>query len=391
MEITFSPHDSIMILGYRLSPFIMLLMLVALLSFIAFFIYMKRTLRHLDPTSVMPKRVKYAFDTLTEGVIIMDAKGRIILANSTMADKLGCTVEALLGLDASRLDWMNPETNRPLETVPWIEVMASGEKRPGIPLSIATRTNELRSFITNISPILDETGKSRGALATFDDVTELQKKNDQLSEMLEMLQESNYRIELQNQKLEVLATQDSLTGCLNRRAFFKAAERYVASAAAEGGDLACIMLDIDLFKSINDTYGHAVGDQALQHFAQNLKSEVRSDDAVCRYGGEEFCLLLPNCDVEKAAKIAEGIRTHIAAQTLQIDDRTEIHLTASFGVSGMFNRSDGIEDLLGRADRAVYEAKEGGRNRVVAWDRVREIEFAQQVEDQRAQTSPFNA
>lgn len=390
MEISFSPHDSLLLLGYRVSPLIMLLVLVALLSFFGFFVYMKRTLRHLDPSTVMPKRVKQAFDTLTEGVLIMDAKGRIILANCTFADKVGCTVETLLGLNAAQLEWINPATNSPLDTVPWVEVMANGKIRSGIPLSIATRTNEIRAYMANISPILDDTGKSRGALATFADVTELEEKNNQLSEMLEMLQLSNERIELQNQELEVLSKQDSLTDCLNRRAFFELSEDYIASAAVEGSGLACIMVDIDLFKSINDTYGHAVGDQVIQLFAQNLKSEVRNDDAVCRYGGEEFCILLPNCNIEGAARIAEGIRANIASHTPQIAQGIEIHLTASFGVSDMLSRSDGIEDLLGRADRALYEAKEGGRNRVVAWDREREIEFVQQSEERRAQTSPFN-
>ena len=245
--------------------------------------------------------------------------------------------------------------------------------------------------MTNISPILDDTGNSRGALATFDDVTDLEEKNNQLSEMLEMLQVSNERIELQNQELEILATQDSLTGCLNRRAFFELSKHYIAKAAAQGDHLTCIMVDIDLFKSINDKYGHAVGDQAIQYFAGSLKSDVRSDDAVCRYGGEEFCILLPNCSIEGAARIAESIRTNITAQALPIAQGIEIHLTASFGVSDMLSNSDGIEDLLGRADRALYEAKKGGRNRVVAWDRARETAFLQETEDRRAKTSPFNA
>jgi diguanylate cyclase (GGDEF)-like protein/PAS domain S-box-containing protein len=342
----------------------MLLVLFALLSFIAFFVYMKRTLRHLDPTTVMPKRVKYAFDTLTEGVIIMDAKGRIILANRAFADKLGCTVEALMGLKASQLDWINPETNSPLERAPWLEVMANGRNRSGI--------------MANISPILDDAGRSRGALATFDDVTELERKNNQLSEMLEMLQRSNDRIELQNQELEVLATHDSLTGCLNRRAFFELAEDYMAKVAAEGSDLACIMLDIDLFKSINDNYGHGVGDQTLQYFSRNLQSEVHSVGAVCRYGGEEFCILLPDSDIERAAEIAERVRTKIVAQTLQIAPQgIEIHLSASFGVSDTNCGADGIEELL-------------GRTRVVAWDRARETEFVQQTEDRRAHPSSVN-
>jgi diguanylate cyclase (GGDEF)-like protein len=263
-----------------------------------------------------------------------------------------------MGLKASQLDWINPETNSPLERAPWLEVMANGRNRSGIPLNIAIGPNEFRSFMANISPILDDTERSRGALATFDDVTELEKKNHQLSEMLEMLQRSNDRIELQNQELEVLATHDSLTGCLNRRAFFEMAEQCRAEAAAEGSAFACIMLDIDLFKSINDNYGHAVGDQVLQFFARNLRAELRGDDAVCRYGGEEFCILLPKSDIGKAAEIAERIRTKIAAQTLQIAPQgIEIHLSASFGVSDTNCGADGIEELLGRTKQNSYSKR----------------------------------
>ena len=132
------------------------------------------------------------------------------------------------------------------------------------------------------------------------------------------------------------------------------------------------------------------GDQKIKVSWQNLKSKVRSDDAVCRYGGEEFCLLLPKCSLEKAAKIAENICVSIASQPLQVNDGTEIHVTASLGVSEMLNSSEAFEDVLGRADKAVYKAKEEGRNRVVAWDREREIEFVQQSEERRAQTLPFN-
>ena len=209
--------------------------------------------------------------------------------------------------------------------------------------------------MANVAPILDGKGKSRGALATFDDVT--------------ALEDSHRKMEIQNQKLEILATQDSLTGCLNRRAFYEKAKEYLAATAAGGSNLACIMADIDLFKSFNDRYGHAVGDQVIQFVAATLKSALRKDDVVCRYGGEEFCLLFSNSDIENAVTIVERIRHEIETQSPSaIPDKPEIRISASFGVSDLSLGAKDIEELITQADKALYKAKADGRNRVVPWE-----------------------
>ena len=381
LEISFMPQGLNFVMGYRLSPFTLLLVFFGLISFIGFMIFLRKALRHLDPTTVMPKRVKYALDTITDGVIIVDTEERIILANSAIANKLGCTIKALMGLRASELDWVHPETNKPPEVLPWSQAISQKEIQSDIPLKLAAKFNDVRFFRTNAAPILDDKGKSRGALATFNDITELDKKNQELSEMLELLQQSNYKVELQNQELEVLATKDSLTGCLNRRAFFAKAEQYMAGSTAEGFNLACIMVDIDLFKSINDSYGHAVGDEVIKYLAKTLKSATRGDDAVCRYGGEEFCMLLPNCDIEKTSIIAERIRHKIVEDGAKsIAQAPGIRISASFGVSDLTCGANNIEELISQADRALYIAKEGGRNCLVSWDSDKENAFLQQGE-----------
>lgn len=230
--------------------------------------------------------------------------------------------------------------------------------------------------MVNSAPVLDEKGKSRGAVVTFDDVTELEKQSYQLSRMVELLQRSRDKITRKNKELEILASRDSLTDCLNRRAFFRAAEQYRAAATREGSNSACIMADLDLFKSVNDRYGHAIGDQVIQYFARTLQSEVRDDDIICRYGGEEFCILLPRCDLEKAVGIVERIRQKIAAQGAQaIPDVPGLRVSASFGVSDLTLGAPSIDGLLTQADTALYKAKEGGRNRVTCWNSETEIQF----------------
>ncbi len=379
LEISFIAEESTVIMGYQIKPFNLLLIFFAIASFTGFILYMRKALRHLDPSSVMPNRVKYAFNALTEGIILLDQKEHIILANTAFARKLGCEPKALMGIKASKLNWIDPETKKPFEKLSWIDDLLQGKSRAGIPLYLNTEKKDVRTLMVNGSPILDDKGRSRGAILTFDDITELESKNIQLSDAMKTLEKSRYKLELQNQELEVLATRDPLTGCLNRRAFHKMADQYMLETSSKGVNLACIMTDIDLFKPINDTYGHSVGDQVITYFADIIKSEVRENDAVSRYGGEEFCLLLPNCDIEKVTAIAERIRIKMSEGAYAINDAPGISVSASFGISDSNFGAKSIEELVKQADRALYKAKETGRNRVVPWDNEMTFDFMEEV------------
>lgn len=130
------------------------------------------------------------------------------------------------------------------------------------------------------------------------------------------------------------------------------------------------MTDIDFFKSVNDTYGHAVGDCVLKTVAKAIKKELREYDIPSRYGGEEFTILLPNTSLEEATVVAERLRSQIEKKSINIEDYhiegvSSINVTISVGVSIWKNTFDVPENLYQAADKALYEAKEGGRNRVV--------------------------
>lgn len=382
LEIRFVPKEGFNVFGYRLTPFTILMVFSAVISFIGFLMYMKKSLRYLDPSSVMPHRVKYALDTLIEGVLLLDTKERIVLANSIFLEKLGYSAKELIGTKPSLLNWVDHKTNNPASTLPWVHTLSEGEKQSGIPLDIHTRSQGMLTFIVNSAPVPDDNGKNRGAVVTFDDVTELEKQSYQLSRMVEMMKTSREEIKNKNKELEILATQDSLTGCLNRRAFFQKAEQYFAQAALNGEILACIMADIDKFKTINDTYGHATGDQVIQFVAGILNSKVRGADIVSRYGGEEFCILLKNCDADNASAVAEKMRKKIAEHDTHSDSQTlDIPISASFGVCDTHSEPRGINELLSKADRALYKAKEEGRNRVVSWNSINEVEHLHKTEN----------
>jgi len=156
---------------------------------------------------------------------------------------------------------------------------------------------------------------------------------------------------------ELQASTDGLTGLLNRRSF----ENKVRVLRRQGSSFALVMADLDEFKRVNDTYGHDAGDRALRTFAETLRSSVHSDDIVCRYGGEEFAVVLPDCSASKAAEAMERVRVVLAG----ICGRGESPaFTASFGVI-VCDPDDELETLVARADAALYRAKRQGRDRVV--------------------------
>lgn len=175
-------------------------------------------------------------------------------------------------------------------------------------------------------------------------------------------------IALENSRLfeerERQAVTDTLTGLYNRRAFFDTAEKEVVRARRYQRPLSLILFDIDHFKAVNDTYGHLIGDQVLRVLSSRVKKAVRSTDFVCRYGGEEFLVLMPECDRDEALAMAERLR-QIASEMTVVTAGGSLSLTISLGVASLSSDGDeSVEALINRADRAMYEAKAAGRNAV---------------------------
>ena len=166
--------------------------------------------------------------------------------------------------------------------------------------------------------------------------------------------------------LQELARTDSLTGLFNRRYFFEIAWKEFAKSIRYHRPLSVIILDLDLFKGINDTYGHLVGDQVLLHIGDLLRKAVRKPDIPARYGGEEFVVLLPETDGVHAQFFAERLRILLADSPIQCNNDT-VHLTASIGVAGKSHSEEveTLDQLISRADQALYKAKEAGRNLVI--------------------------
>jgi len=165
------------------------------------------------------------------------------------------------------------------------------------------------------------------------------------------------------QKLELLSRTDSLTGLLNRRAFDEILENELSRYKRTGEIYSLLMLDIDHFKRINDKYGHATGDVAIQTITQSCKSALRSHDIVARIGGEEFCVLLPYTNNKVAFTVAEKLREIVANTKIAVAS-DDITMTISIGVSQVDKADTDYTAIVKRADKNMYKAKEAGRNKV---------------------------
>jgi diguanylate cyclase (GGDEF)-like protein len=227
--------------------------------------------------------------------------------------------------------------------------------------------------------------------------TELQRTNDQLMQVNQALvrtvadlESAQAKISQQNAELERLASRDSLTGCLNRRAVYAQLETAFARNVERGAELCCLMVDIDHFKRINDRFGHTMGDHAIQAVAVCLSNAIRLTDLLGRYGGEEFCLVFPDTELAEAAELAERLRIRVEAEAGdRVRTAFSMIITVSCGVSSTRCGATTPLELIDQADKALYAAKEAGRNCVMALDPiVDQRHMAELIEPQVKRITP---
>lgn len=170
-------------------------------------------------------------------------------------------------------------------------------------------------------------------------------------------------------ELKILASRDPLTNLFNRRALEETAIKVLGLSRRGGRPVALLLMDLDRFKAINDKYGHKAGDRVLLAFAEHLNDYSRVPDLVCRFGGEEFLVLLPDTGLAEAQQIAERIRNSWQQKTITTE-KADVQVTVSIGVAELKQYAEeNLFDLVDRADQALYQAKEQGRNRVKTWGR----------------------
>jgi diguanylate cyclase (GGDEF)-like protein len=210
-------------------------------------------------------------------------------------------------------------------------------------------------------PLRSRDGYNVGALCSMDT-----KVRDLSPEQVTVLEDLAQLI-VDELELRTQASTDALTGMMSRRAFNEQGDREIARASRYGSSLSCALIDADHFKSINDIYGHGVGDLALKHLASICRKELRTPDCIGRIGGEEFAIMLPETELGAAIEVAERLRKTIAATPLDAGGGRTVRLTASIGVAAYSESMRTFDALLSNADFAMYDAKNNGRNRVASY------------------------
>jgi diguanylate cyclase (GGDEF)-like protein/PAS domain S-box-containing protein len=367
IEIAFRPPvTATNILGFS-RTLVGLVGFMVVAGFPGFYFVLRRALRELDPSRAIPERVKAAFDTLAEGVLIMDEREYIVLANDAFVRNIysGESGEALLGMNVNELPWLPSDHASMAAEFPWQTALHHADPVLGRPMRLSRQSGDNRRLLVNSTRIVDGQGVVRGLIATFYDVTMLHETNEQLKLSIEQLNISQHRISEQNQQLKILAASDPLTGCLNRRSFFAEAELALRRASDQRQYMSLLMLDVDHFKSINDRFGHGVGDEVLVGLVDVLCRTCRASDLIGRYGGEEFCIMVVGLAEKDVERLAERIRLAVADVTTWLPDHRRV--TTSIGIASLGGGRSAIADLVRRADEALYAAKTAGRNRVVSW------------------------
>lgn len=320
-------------------------------------VVLSRTLRYLNPNKVVPQRVRSAFETLAGGLMLLDRTGVIVHANGKLASMVGTPIEELIGANVSDLAW---ETEDGSGLFSWQRSLKNEKQVCGEVIRL-NRNSMTYTYTANSAPIFGSKGNCRGVMVSFDDVTALENKKADLARMVDVLKTSRDQVTRQNKELKFLASRDPLTKCFNRRSFWEVFDK--AWQDTEVNRLSLLMIDIDHFKSINDTHGHSVGDDVLRDLGDLLIRLFGEENIVCRFGGEEFAILLLNSSIAEAFDMAGQLRNRLVAKKIG-----GLNVTASIGVSnGEFGAMD-PQHLLDQADQSLYVAKRNGRDRAVRFD-----------------------
>ena len=365
LEVRWAPHGGVRVFGKTVRTDLTLTIFVAASLFVGFSVFLRRVLRQINPSKVVPNRVRDALNALSEGLLVLDCDNSIVLANESFATATGKSTDTLLGTRPGQFAFQVVDGNGEATTdiLPWDASTRREKPTKGILLAHG-EGEDRRTYSVSTVPVKNEKNVTRGLVASFEDVTLLQRKQEELRFALTALRVSTDEVRKQNHELEWLATRDTLTGCLNRRSFFHAFENYWRDAQTQQLPMSGVMVDIDFFKAVNDNHGHGMGDEVLRQVSAVLMKTVGETDLVCRYGGEEFTILMPNTTIDDAEMKAEQCR--LAVKSLRFE---KLSITASLGVSALCQNPEFPQDLLDQAGRCLYVAKRNGRNQVVRWDR----------------------
>lgn len=296
-----------------------------------------------------------ALRSAANGVMITDRTGTITWVNPATCSITGYSADELVGRHTRILK--SGRHDQAFYARLWETVMR-GDRWSGTIVNRRKDGSEYQEEQT-IAPVLDENGAITHFIAIKQDVTEQRRIQAELAARMT-------EIESLNGQLREQAVRDPLTGLHNRRYLEEMMKRDFSRADRSGESLVVAMIDVDHFKRINDAHGHAVGDRVLLQLAEVLLAHVRSSDLVCRFGGEEFVVVMPHAEMPGASKRAEKWRTAFAARAVEGREGAVVSCTISIGLARYRDAGEPFSACLKRADEALYAAKDAGRDRVAS-------------------------
>lgn len=302
---------------------------------------------------------------LSSAVIACDAQLRITQWNKAAEDLYGWQEAEVLGRyidEVCKTEFMGEGGRGEAQRKLFAEKKWRGELKQ-------RRRDESELWVDASATLLeDEHGNFAGGVTINHDITERKLAEEELRSAKEAIEEINRTLQHAFEREQLASRTDSLTGVFNRRYFFELIEYEFAATRRYQRSLSIVMFDVDLFKQINDTYGHQVGDEVLKHVSRVVRGQLRESDVLSRYGGDEFVILLPNSDENEAAAVLRRIHRRIRSSKYLIEGKTPIDVTISAGIASWQAGMESPGQLIRLADEAMYSAKGAGRNRMAISD-----------------------
>lgn len=317
--------------------------------------------------------LRHILELLPVGVWIMDKDGRITHGNPAGRRIWGgARYVGPEDFGEYRGWWM--DTGKAIAPEEWAAARAirKGESSIDEEIRIQCFDGSTKIILHSAIPLHDLARRIIGAIVVNQDITARKQQELELLRARETLEKANQELQASLDREQHRARTDELTGLHNRRYFFELAERECSVARRHGRPLSVVMIDIDYFKQINDTFGHQAGDEVLARLAGIVAAHRRSGDILARYGGEEFVLMLPETAAQNALRVAEQLRATVAA--VGVDTASgKANFTISAGVAELGADAQTLEQLIRKADEALYAAKAQGRNRSILQSNVQQV------------------
>jgi len=318
-------------------------------------------IRQINNLTASGEKYRILLDESSDPIFMFDPNGQYLYVNRAFAEGVNRKLDEIIHKKIWDV-FPKDEADKRFAVVKWVF-----ENRETRIIEVRVpRTDGDRYYITTAKPVISTDGKVASVICISKEITERKRMEEELRQANEKLSAQLVEIESLHETLREQAIRDPLTGLYNLRFLNESMKREIAQAIRENNSLSVVLMDIDHFKNFNDTHGHKAGDEVLQALGKMLSTQTRAGDIACRYGGEEFMVIMPSAHTEETFKRAEQWRKMF--ESTQIDDKGKLlSATISAGVATFPDHGSTGDEIWRAADKALYEAKTAGRNRVVVY------------------------